>query len=73
MILSQNQDNGTAIKSEDEDQTKNTNVDVFGFCSMVPITFYCNGDGTNNDLASKQLFDCLKEKINKYLRKKNRN
>jgi protein BCP1 len=66
MILSQKEDVGTVIKNEDEDETKNTDVDLFAVFSLLPISHYYNGNGSDSDVLSQQVFEYLKSKIEKY-------
>jgi protein BCP1 len=56
-ILAQKEDVGTVIKNEDEEETKNPNVDVFAIFSIVPLI--------DNNLAP-QLLECFKLKLEKY-------
>lgn len=65
LILSQKEDVGTCIKTEDEDETKNPNVDLFGIFSLIPITYYF-GKGGENENVCKQLLDIIKLKVDQY-------
>jgi hypothetical protein len=66
LLLSQKEDVGTCIKTEDEDETKNPNVDLFGIFSLIPITYYF-GKGGENENVCKQLLDTIKSKVEKYV------
>jgi hypothetical protein len=60
------EDIGSAIKTEDEEETKNPNVDVFGVFSLVPLTFLANGNGNESDIVCRQILSCLQTKTNSY-------
>jgi hypothetical protein len=66
LLLAQKEDVGTVIKNEDDEETKNPEVDLFAVFSMVPITYYLNGKGVDSESVSKQIFETLKSKIDKY-------
>jgi hypothetical protein len=66
LILSLKEDVGTVIKNEDEEETKNPNVDLFAIFSIIPISHFYNGGTTNESTTSFQIFECLKQKLEKY-------
>lgn len=66
MILSLKEDVGSAIKTEDEEETNNPNVDIFGIFSMLPLSYYCNGSRNENELTAVQVLNCLIAKFDKY-------
>ncbi len=66
LILSMKEDCGTAIKTEDEDETKNKDIEIFGIFSLVPLTFFSKGNFENNTKVSQQIITCLKSKIDQY-------
>ncbi len=72
MILLQKEDVGTVIKNEDEEETKNPNVDLFAVFSLLPITYYRKGNNTDPDVLSRQIYDYLNLKIDKYADESNK-
>ena len=66
MILLLKEDVGTVIKNEDEEETKNPNVDLFAVFTLIPLSYFFNGGESNESKTSLQIFDCLKQKLNAY-------
>jgi hypothetical protein len=66
LILTLKEDVGTVIKNEDEEETKSPNVDLFAIFSIIPISHYYNGSKTNESIISLEIFECLKQKLEKY-------
>ena len=64
LILKSKEDVGTAIKSEDEEETKNKEVDIFGIFSIIPLFFY-----RKTEIIVQDIYKYLITKIEKYLAK----
>lgn len=64
LLIQQGEDVGTTIKTEDEEETKNLNVEIFGVFSYLPLKYY-----ESKAKIINKLYSFLKEKISKYASK----
>lgn len=64
-ILSLKQDIGSTVKNEDEEETKNLDVDLFAIVSLLPITHFLNFQNEFKS-TSQQLFNFIMSKIESF-------
>jgi hypothetical protein len=66
LILSLKQDVGTTIKNEDEEETKNHNVDLFAIVSLLPITHFLNSTNNDHKIVAQDIFNFILSKVESF-------